>query len=334
MSRLLCVLLALLCLPVPPALADDAFLSAATVFKLGVKLNNGHAAIGSATLVAPGKLVTSCHTTRNAVEILVLHREGQLAASPAQSDMRHDLCMLNIPALRAQGAERVASRQLAVGQVVTAFGYGTSYRLNVTEGHITALYQLDDAYVVRTTAAFPRGASGGGLFDEQGRLVGILTFRASIDDQLNYAVPIEWLERLLDDSIERGSSSLAFWEDDATDKPIFLQAAWLEYARSWKELETVAIDWALRETENAEAWLALGRARVELNQGKEAVLALRRAVALEPNNTRAWYWLAFAYRSIGFDNEFVDASAHLERLDPQLAARLETTSVQGDVQLH
>jgi trypsin-like peptidase/tetratricopeptide repeat protein len=334
MSRSLCLLLTLLCLPFRPALAEDAAFAAATVYKLGVKLNNGHGAIGSATLVAPGRLVTSCHTTRNAVEIRVLHREGELVASSAQSDLRHDLCMLSVPALRAQGAERVASKQLAVGQGVAAFGYGNSYRLTMTEGRITALYELDNAYVVRTTAAFPRGASGGGLFDEGGRLVGILTFRASIDDQLNYAVPIEWVERLLEDgSNERTSSSLAFWEDDAPDKPIFLHAAWLEYARSWKELETVAIDWALREIDNAEAWLALGRAQVELDQGKEAVLALRRAVALEPNNTRAWYWLAFAYRSIGFDSEFVDASAQLERLDPQLAARLET-SAPADVQLH
>lgn len=76
MLRSACVLLALLGLPLRPALADDALASAGTVYKLGVKLNNGHAAIGSATLVAPGKLITSCHTTRDAVEIFVLHRGG------------------------------------------------------------------------------------------------------------------------------------------------------------------------------------------------------------------------------------------------------------------
>jgi Flp pilus assembly protein TadD len=122
------------------------------------------------------------------------------------------------------------------------------------------------------------------------------------------------------------ASSLAFWEDDAIDQPIFLRAAWLEYARDWQELELVVIDWALRETDNAEAWLALGRAKVELNQGKESVLALRRAVTLQPNNTRAWYWLAFAYRWIGFDSDFVEASTRLERLDPQLTGRLLTNA--------
>ena len=324
MSRSTCVLLALLCLPPRLSFADSALSSAATVYKLGVKLENGHAGIGSATLVAPGRLVTSCHTTRGATEIFVLHREGQLAANAAQRDVRHDLCLLAVPALRGQSAPRLASRELQVGQAVTALGYGLGYGLSITEGRITALYELDNAHVVRTSAAFPRGASGGGLFDEQGRLMGILTFRASIDDQLNYVVPIDWVEHLLDNGSTAGASpsSLAFWEDNATDQPIFLHAARLEYERAWSELEAVAIDWALREPDNAEAWLALGRARVELRREKDAVLGLRHAVTLETDNTRAWYWLAFAYHQIGFENEFVHASTHLERLDPQLAGRL------------
>jgi len=325
MSRWICVLFALLYLPPRPSLADDTGPSAAAVSKIGVKLKNGHAAIGSATLVAPGKLITSCHTTRDASEIFVLHREGQLAGSVTKSDLRHDLCLLTVPALRAQSAKRLASAQLEVGQPVTALGYGMSFRLSVTEGRITALYPFDGARVVRTSASFPRGASGGGLFDDQGRLVGILTFRASIDDQLNYAVPMEWVDRLLgSDTVGRIDSqpSLAFWEDDAADQPIFLHAAWLEYAQAWSELEAVAIDWALREPENAEAWLALGRARIELNRDKDAVLWMRRAVALQDKNTRAWYWLAYAYHRIGYTNEFAGASARLEQLDPQLAARL------------
>lgn len=39
--------------------------------------------------------------------------------------------------------------------------------------------ECDGGRVVQTSADFDRGASGGGLFDRQGRLVGILTFKAS-----------------------------------------------------------------------------------------------------------------------------------------------------------
>jgi len=326
MLRSITLVLTLLCLPARLVAADYAISAAATVFKIGVHLKNGHAGIGSATLVAPGKLVTSCHTTRDASSIFVLHREGELAASIVKSDMRHDLCLLSVHALRGESASRVPSTQLQVGQPVTALGYGVSFRLSVTEGRITALYSLDRARVLRTSAVFPRGASGGGLFDDQGRLVGILTFRASIDDQLNYAVPTEWVERLLaNDSDEdpRTDSALAFWEDNAADQPRFLLAAWLEYAHAWSELEAAAIDWALREPDNAEAWLAVGRARLELDRHKDAVLWLRTAVALQDTNTRAWYWLAYAYHRIGFVSEFFQASTRLAQLDPQLAGRLQ-----------
>ena len=150
----------------------------------------------------------------------------------------------------------------------------------------------------RTTAQFPRGASGGGLFDEQGRLVGVLTFRATIDEELNYAVPTEWVERLLEADAGPSrptASSAAFWEDDAPAQPMFLRAAWLEKAKAWSELHGVAVDWTLTEPDNPEAWLALGRAKIELEMPAEAVLALRNAVA--PGRS-AWACLVLAGRGV------------------------------------
>jgi serine protease Do len=321
------VTLAPLWLPMQFGFADELRTASATVYKIGVHLVNGRSAVGSAVLVAPGRLATSCHTTRDAVEILVLHQEGQLAARPDKADFKHDVCLLAVPELRGQGAARLASSDLKVGQAVTALGYGAGYRLSVGAGEVIALYRYDAGNVVRTSAFFPRGASGGGLFDERGHLVGILTFRASIDQELNYAVPTEWVGRLLDGDAgpePTAPATPAFWEDEAADPPIFLRAAWLEYAQAWSELEALAVDWALNETDNAEAWLALGRSKLGLDRGREAVLALRRAASLDPDNSRAWYWLASAYRGIGLHEEFAQASTRLARIDGRLARRLST----------
>src|SRR5262249_45632896 len=152
-------------------LADELHAAAATVYKVGVSLKSGRSAIGSAVLLAPGKLVTSCHTIREAVDVMVLHREGQLPAAIESSDERHDVCILSVPQLRGRAAQRLPSSQLTVGESVTAMGYGGSYALAMDEGQVTALYRFDDAKVIRTSASFPRGASGGGLFDAQGRLI-------------------------------------------------------------------------------------------------------------------------------------------------------------------
>jgi len=102
MSRWVCILFALLCLPLRFTAADDVARSGAAVYKIGVNLRNGRAGIGSAVLVASGKLITSCHTIRDASQIFVLHRDGQLAVTATKMDMPHDLCMLSVPSLRAR----------------------------------------------------------------------------------------------------------------------------------------------------------------------------------------------------------------------------------------
>src|SRR2546429_5888717 len=62
----------------------------------------------------------------------------------------------------------------------TLFPYTTLFR--------SGLYAYDGAHVIRTTAPFDFGSSGGALFDAAGRLVGLLAFKAR-DENLRYAVP-------------------------------------------------------------------------------------------------------------------------------------------------
>ncbi len=224
---------------VADALAADVRTARQAVYKIGAKLHGRGAALGSAVLLAPGRLVTNCHTTRDADRILILHREGEIPARMAHMNPRQDLCLLLAPELQGPVPERRPSSQLQIGEQVIAIGYAEGYQPYISEGRITALYQMDGAYVIRTTAGFPRGASGGGLFDEQGRLVGVLTFRGTLGDDLNYAVPTEWVEPLVEaDAIphEPKAVSAAFWQDNAPAQPIFLQAAWLEKAEAWAEL--------------------------------------------------------------------------------------------------
>jgi hypothetical protein len=196
---------------------------------------------------------------------LHLHFENQLEAALERADIAHDLCLLSAPSVSGRSPPRILSAQLSVGQPVVAIGYGTGFKLSVTHGNFTALYRFDDALVLRSSAWFPRGASGGGLFDEDGRLVGVLTFRASISNELNYAVPIEWVDGILAGDIRAGNSepeTSPFWDDNSPQQPAFLRAAWIEYQGAWQELLVVATDWVILQEDEAEAWLALGRAHL------------------------------------------------------------------------
>jgi hypothetical protein len=302
-------------------------MSHAGVYKIGVQRVHGSSAVGSAVQIGPGKLITNCHTVRDATRIFILHSDGQLEAQLDKTDFAHDLCLLNAPAFNGRSPKRVPSAQLSVGQSVVAIGYGPDFRLSVAHGNITALYRFDGASVLRTTAWFPRGASGGGLYDEDGRLVGVLTFRARVSDELNYAVPVEWVDRILAGDLRANDASpeaIAFWDDSSPQQPPFLRAAWMEYQGTWQELRVLATDWVILQEDDVEAWIALGRARVGLRNYKEAIVAFRRAVQLQPNSGVAWYWLAIAYHSIDFTAQLAQASTRLKELDGALAERLST----------
>jgi hypothetical protein len=70
--------------------------------------------------------------------------------------------------------------------------------LTLSEGLISGL-RSEDATLppLQTSAPISPGSSGGGLFDEQGRLIGITTLivlgRTRVAQNLNFAVPAQWI---------------------------------------------------------------------------------------------------------------------------------------------
>lgn len=61
--------------------------------------------------------------------------------------------------------------------------------LTISNGIISGFRETNGGMKLRqTTAPFSPGSSGGGLFDDQGRLVGITTLIAKDSQNLNFAV--------------------------------------------------------------------------------------------------------------------------------------------------
>ena len=123
-------------------------------------------------------------------------------------------------------------------------------------GQVEALYRYEGGVVIRTSAAFSMGASGGALFDSNKRLVGILTFyRHGHDGHAYYAIPIEWATRLAA-SGQTGlvnTESSPFWATATDMQPWFLQAAGYEIDGEWGKMLTVAERWMEAEPDNNEA---------------------------------------------------------------------------------
>lgn len=262
--------------------ADDMY---ASVVQVGVQRAGGRFAIGSAVVISPGILVTACHGTRDAVSITVMRGVEQFPANVQSEYMQHDLCILSAPSIRGPVALFDSQRSLSVGDEVIAVGFSGGFRLRTSVGQVKAMYKYDGARVIRVSASFTRGASGGGLFNRAGHLVGILSFKSTAGDDHNYAMPVDWLS---DTNLQRPVSGIEpvrpFWEQAEDLQPFFLRGAWLEGTKDWTGLANFAEQWTLAEPSDAEAWISLARANEKLGRWREAREALRRAASLDPQH--------------------------------------------------
>jgi tetratricopeptide (TPR) repeat protein len=210
---------------------------------------------------------------------------------------------LLVPGLQASAVTLGQAERLKPGNRVTALGYSGGLRMQNSPGEVLALHRFDGSGVIQSSNWFRSGASGGGLFDENLHLVGILTFRLRGDEAQYFAAPAKWLQALLDAPEQRGysevepdqSQKLAYWQRPVTEQPRFLQAARLEREAQWPELESMAVEWARADASDPEPWYVMGVALAQMNRLPEAQHALECSLAIEPASTAAWAQLAPVY---------------------------------------
>jgi len=236
-------------------------------------------ALGSGVALADGSIVTSCHVTARAKRVEPYFGTTGAKAESQRADVQHDLCILRIPGLNPRPATVASSRGLHIGDKVYAVGFNGGRSLSYDTGEVAELYDYDGGMVIRTTATFSQGASGGGLFDKDGQLVGILTFFRAAQDTAYFAVPVEWLERVkeLPSANVQPLEGLPFWANRLDRQPAFLQAGALEADGRWQELASLARTWIESSPQDGQAWLTLGKAAMNIGDRATAQDAFQRA---------------------------------------------------------
>ena len=153
---------------------------------------------GSAVVVGPETLVTNCHVLRKGKRVEVTHAKVVATATLELWDTVRDLCQLRAPGVNAP-AVMLATEPVIVGQTVYALGAPAGLELTLSAGLISALRRDDSERLtaIQTSAAISPGSSGGGLFDDQGRLIGITTaFVGGNAQNLNLALPVAMVREL------------------------------------------------------------------------------------------------------------------------------------------
>lgn len=151
---------------------------------------------GSGVVVAPQRVVTNCHVVAKRRDVLIKWGDLKFAASVTDVDTVRDLCLLSVPELRAPVVTLRKLDTLRVGQRVYAIGNPEGLELTLTEGLVSALRTKRGDRMIQTSAAITHGSSGGGLFDLEGRLIGVTTSGVKEGLGLNFAIPADYIAEI------------------------------------------------------------------------------------------------------------------------------------------
>jgi hypothetical protein len=288
---------------------------------------------GSGVLLPSGKIATNCSVVEGGDSFRVSRGKELVRAALYVEDGEKDICLLNAKGITGIPAQLGKAADLKAGDAVYVVGAPQGLELSLSSG-IVAQLRGGPPPLIQTTAAISPGSSGGGLFDEEGRLVGLTTLYLEGGQSLNFAMPVEWIGEVRPGrkKAARGHSQTEWLKRSIA----------LEQMKDWQGMLDWCRKWTKREPENANAWSCLGVAYNEgyhqtiridqeyvftwfslgltyftLKRYNDAIDAYRQALHINPEFADAWFSLGVAYDGLNRYNDAIDAYRQALHINPE-----------------
>jgi hypothetical protein len=277
---------------------------------------------GSGVVLSDGQVLTNCHVIKNATVLTVHTLHKEYPATLQYSDWARDLCSLAVAGLDAPNALLGQSTTLKVGAKVYALGTPRGLAFTFSDGIVSGFRDRKNGRHIQTTAAISRGSSGGGLFDEHGALVGLTTFYMANGQNLNFAIPIEWVSELAqrstpDPALNSAPSVTSSASKVSPVSPWQSTSQELEANSDWAALLAHSEQWTRAESDSDDAWKSRGIALYRTGQTDLSVEAWKKAVRINPDDADVWFLMGAAYTRASRSALAIEAFQHALSLEPQ-----------------
>lgn len=164
--------------------------------KMGEKSSTGSGFIVSAN----GLIVTNYHVIEGAdtAKVKLQSEESFRVDGIIALDAERDFTLIKIPAVDLPIVRMGNSDNIKAGQTVIAIGSPIGLSGSVSEGIISQIRSRGEYKMIQHDAAISPGSSGGPLFNQAGEVIGINTLQYNEGQNLNFALPINYVRGVLD----------------------------------------------------------------------------------------------------------------------------------------
>lgn len=267
-----------------PSFAETLALSHSVVM-ITTQLPNGQNGRGSGVVVSKEYVATNCHVVANANGANVAKFRDAYQPKAIKADWKRDLCLLKFDDLPFNPVQMRDSTSLEYEEEVFSIGFPIGQNVpQPSYGTIKAKYAYGGGggEIIRSTAEFAMGSSGGALFDEQFNLIGITTFKSPGVKGYFYHLPVEWIKELMDapETQSLATNEIPFWAVPLEERPPFMRVVIPYQNAEWKTLKAIAEEWTRKEPTSPDAWYYLGVAEEGIGLLTEAKQHLNKAVEI------------------------------------------------------
>ena len=276
---------------------------------------------GTGVAISKNQVITNCHVIANTTGVTIRVWGESYSPSAMLADWKHDLCIMRFEWANITPVQLGDSENLKYEQAIISISMpGDSPAPYIDLSKIKALYAMDGSQVIRTQAAFASGASGSPIFDYDGKLVGISTFKSPGHGAYYYNMPVAWIKTLLQGKeIELDQAPEApFWDAPDEVRPFFMRIVLPFQNKRWDDVKKVAQEWITKDPNSAEANYYAGLAEENLGDLTKANQYFQQALKLQPQHPATVFELGLIAHKAGNTAEVEKTHVALKAIDNAL----------------
>ena len=194
----------------PETIASNSFPSSVGIYLFDE--NKNPLKSGSGFFVKAGVIATNYHVIDGAsfgfAKIVGKDTEHELLNVVALNQ-RMDLALVRVSDTNVPSLNLGSNRKLTVGQKLYAIGNPQGLEGTFSEGIVSSIREVGKDYFIQMTTPISPGSSGGPVLDERGLVVGVSVATFQNGQNLNFAVPVTYLNQLVESSVKNTISNVA-----------------------------------------------------------------------------------------------------------------------------